>query len=83
MNHTKGTWKVSGDYVIAMQNIEDYVEICRNLASNADARLIAAAPNLLEACKLLLKTLLEAGYDPEISRVKEIADVAIAKAKKE
>lgn len=37
---------------------------------------------LLEACKLLLKTLLEAGYDPEISRVKEIADAAIAQAKK-
>ena len=38
--------------------------------------------DLLVACKLLLKTLLDAGYDPEISRVKEIAEAAIAKAKK-
>ena len=45
-------------------------------------RLVDSHDALLEACKLLLETLLEAGYDPEISRVKEIADAAIAQAEK-
>ena len=64
--------------------------ICRTFGkpktAEANAHLIASAPtlkqqrdDLLEACKLLLVTLLDAGYDPEISRVEEIAKAAIAK----
>lgn len=35
---------------------------------------------LVDACKLLMKTLLDAGYDPEISRVEELTKIVIAKA---
>ena len=38
-------------------------------------------PDLLAACELLLKTLLEAGYDPEIEEAVTTAKTAIAKAK--
>lgn len=38
--------------------------------------------DLLDACKLLLKTLLDAGYDPEISEVENIARQAIENAEK-
>ena len=52
MSHTKGEWRISGLYIISRQNKEDYIRICQNLSSDADARLIAAAPDLLEACKV-------------------------------
>lgn len=53
---------------------EDVGEILTQKVNSHDA--------LLEACKLLLRTLLENGYDPGISKVKEIAEAAIAQAEK-
>ena len=29
MEHTKGKLRVSGDYIISPQNVEDYITICR------------------------------------------------------
>ena len=43
---TKGTWRVSGRYVIAKQNEEDYIRICLILSSGVDTELIAFAPTL-------------------------------------
>jgi hypothetical protein len=65
--HTPGPWKAHtfapeigiGHYVTA--GIQDSIPICStdrcDLASTADAHLIAAAPNLLEACRKLRRQL--------------------------
>lgn len=54
-NWTKGEWAVNGLYIISRQNEEDYIRICQILSTDADARLIAAAPDLLKALKNLLE----------------------------
>ena len=62
--HTPGPWKVEGDSVYYIDGIEaDAINlICRcgdpsNERFAADAHLIVAAPDLLEACKGALKWL--------------------------
>ncbi len=53
-NHTKGPWRVSESGNDVEQDSEAGFGICAMYAdesSSANARLIAAAPELLEACK--------------------------------
>ena len=58
MEHTKGNWKEVGAFVMSENNS---VDICSTCSINclpleeqlANARLIAAAPNLLAACEEL------------------------------
>jgi hypothetical protein len=47
--------------------------------ANANARLIASAPELLEACKLALGEFKEMGYEPPRYKT-ELLEQAIAKA---
>jgi hypothetical protein len=51
MKHTPGPWAYDGlDRVIVKENVKDIAHMDRT-ASEADARLITAAPDLLEALK--------------------------------
>lgn len=61
LEHTKGPWKcgIMGKTVGVTVWRSDgeganYSRICRNIKSGQDALLIAAAPDLLEACKRAL-----------------------------
>ena len=87
--HTPGPWqaaitpsKVTGRLVWRSNGHGDgYVRICRNVASNADCTLIAAAPEMFEALQVLI-------LDPKINawlvendpKALEQASQAIAKA---
>ena len=57
MKHTKGPWRISDDHFIVADKGEKYQNICRlngmdrHEASEANAMLIAASPDLLEALK--------------------------------
>lgn len=64
MSHTKGKWKISKDGItIGVGSGKTYTQVCRiinpgfspNNREQADARLIAASPMLLEACKGITK----------------------------
>lgn len=59
-------------------------EICTGGSAEADARLIAAAPDLLEACRAA-REFLEDGYapdqiSPQEAMIREMLDAAIAEA---
>jgi len=57
--HTKGPWRYYGTNafaVVASANTENDVVIC-HLNDEANARLIAAAPELLNVCKFLLSAM--------------------------
>lgn len=84
---TKGTWKVSGRYVIAKQNIEDYVRICEIFTSDADAQLIASANNLkqqrddlLAACENVVKIKNKIYSLADVGKVIKQLEAAMAKA---
>ena len=61
--HTEGPWEVEKDGITVRQKrARDRQKICRpmevfmsRLEREANARLIAAAPELLEVCKLLVQ----------------------------
>ncbi len=66
MKHTKGPWKVTydgnwtvtgGDFTICHDNIDDHEK--RQEESYANAKLIAAAPELLDACTAILSRIYE------------------------
>ena len=80
--HTPGPWSVgdSIDGATVHNESELMVAFCRNLAFDlgecaANARLIAAAPELLEACQLAL--------DSDDRGVKDVLRTALAKARGE
>lgn len=88
--HTPGPWQMSGGrsrhdvyghmvgpdgYGVAIVAYSDR-KPGEHTASLADARLIAAAPRLLEALKLLLET--PPGYTPERDRAIAIAETLLA-----
>ena len=55
--HTPGPWVQSGDACIVGQDRKDVAYLTRNTMPNpelrANARLIAAAPDMLEACQII------------------------------
>jgi len=72
VSHTPGPWRLeeikmpNGETVInvlAQCENGDYYTIINHLdAMHADCKLIVAAPELLEACKIILSTLSNCGY---------------------
>lgn len=86
MPHTPGPWHVNNNFPWLVNGppeapgvIVDTKEHCDDEAE-ANARLIAAAPELLEACKMAL---LEDCYDFGASGAPEVIRAAIAKAQGE
>ena len=61
MKHTKGPWKLEDGNEIWNQNTRVATIVTSHpyheVNSSANARLIAAAPELLEACRRILETL--------------------------
>ena len=57
LTHTPGPWKAPASqfgYVMAIDNYGNPVTVC-SARSEADARLIAAAPDMLHALRLMLR----------------------------
>ena len=68
MKHTPGKWKLVGDQIVTDADLNYYTiaKICcptDNSPFHATARLIAAAPELLEASKYALKSLQGNNYE--------------------
>jgi hypothetical protein len=63
-------WRTDG-------NGEGYVRICRNIHSDADTHLIAACPDLYEACLELVRG---GSKDPSHSKAIEMAIAALERA---
>ena len=97
MSYTKGKWEINGGIIEVITDTRDYYEIHRiavvgtpnmqTIEDTANARLIAAAPTLLEACiyakerlEQLSTSEFEKGEDADI-RTK--IDLAIAQAESE
>lgn len=82
--HTPGPWEVNYRRVTPVNGKQDGTDdICHVYRDNmANARLIVAAPDLLEACKEMELFCRVHGLDhPIIAGVAETARAAIAKAK--
>lgn len=96
MAHTKGNWKVGRPGTVVSDKMDelpigkgyddtDYYGgflIAESIARNADAKLMAAAPDLLEACKAFAKLFRECDMRPEDEcyELADIIDEAIKKA---
>jgi hypothetical protein len=94
MKHTKGPWYVSGDEVCAdtdkgqaeLATVHDECEYQPRLPKEANARLMASAPEMLEALEELMDPSHTCGCDCTMSEpcpIGEKARAAIAKAKGE
>jgi hypothetical protein len=84
--HTPGSWEIDDNYIIS--SIDGiYYQICklsgRGDRTEANARLIAAAPELLAACEELLRVVYEGDWHTEVQPALDKAKVAIAKARGE
>lgn len=91
MNEFKGTpgpWRTSSAYGTCVIDssgrtllslVTNYVERNNVYADIADARLIAAAPEMLEALRQATQSMLDSGYSPN-SVVIQANNAAIAKA---
>ena len=87
--HTPGPWKYSHRGVYFYSNVHKYGETIAKCYGNnyqANARLIAAAPELLEACKIALQAINECDMEVGLFNAteQEITDklyAAIAQAK--
>ena len=51
--HTPGPWQQDGQY-IAAQGVDEYIVTCHGADGSANARLIAAAPELLAALRKIV-----------------------------
>ncbi|MFN7834823.1 MAG: hypothetical protein ACK5NY_03395 [Burkholderiaceae bacterium] len=86
IRHTPGPWEIDephqvwaesiGEYVAITAQIEDHETVPQDQAE-ANAKLIAAAPDLLEALKLIV---LADRWCPTGSKAEVLARAAIAKA---
>lgn len=92
MSHTKGEWQTV--FFKGMNELEIYVKvsggacICKILdrpkaEKEANARLIVAAPDLLEACERAHKYLCSSSKSDWDNIITPILENAIAKAKKD
>jgi len=89
MNYTKGPWKITlhmpkatleKDCISGVEFTIANIEFHRGEGINkANAQLIASAPELLEACKLLTSELVNGQNVPSLSCMEKIRQ-AIAKA---
>lgn len=95
MGHTTEPWAVDfngkGRFIVHGR-ADDRVNVCRvaeGVESQANAQLIAAAPELLEACKIASKCLdlvatlcggLTQGTDADTLAARRAMEIAIAKA---
>jgi len=75
MKHTPAPWNIKkGEYNYDVRD-EYNVPICYN-ATKTNAKLIAAAPELLEACKMMLEIIeaetLDEKYDGETECLRDI-----------
>lgn len=78
MAHTPGPWSVGDDQLVVWSDVITVAEARR---SRADARLIAAAPELLEVAKKLAAWESDPdGYGGDLAEIGCMARAAIAKA---
>ena len=86
MKHSKGNWKIGGKYmnVVITDNGEDFPKdtghndvayygghlIAESICKKADAQLISAAPDLLEALHVVYDANIDAPQIPEIVMIK-------------
>jgi hypothetical protein len=58
MKHTPGPWRNQNNVIVFGKDLNDPIaKICVSIYSKENARLIAAAPELLEACKAIINVL--------------------------
>jgi hypothetical protein len=87
--HTPGPWFAnllfSGAWQInsAESRIVANIPTSQSMPTEANARLIAAAPDLLAACKAALNRLLTDGYEPKHHGGEVLTDLQVAIAKVE
>lgn len=78
--YTPGQWEVAetseGYQVVACVTPTGHVVVARDVSDEADAHLIAAAPDLLEACRYIV----EAGENGDEIMAIEKARAAISRA---
>lgn len=87
-SHTPGPWVAKGRY-IGVENHMSYIAECRDYNGNwtnapiavANARLIAAAPELLHALELARDHLEVSNYEGKEDETLALINAAIAKAK--
>ena len=96
IKHTPGPWRISNDWITDSSSLESIAKIvgkdgpdCRMTDHDlANARLIAAAPALLEACKNIVAWLNDVGKTNKSrrgrvpSRLLDAIETAIALAEK-
>jgi hypothetical protein len=82
--HTPGPWRIQcGEFVVAdlddgIETVADTFSLVSNDRQQANARLIAAAPKLLKACKTLMGMFEDAGVTDTVGY--DMARKAIAEA---
>ena len=83
---TPGPWDVypldlrGGRYWSVKPGIHEAIDIHEDDNGEANARLIAAAPELLQACKAALISMIDDSYYQEFKPVIDTLEAAIAKA---
>lgn len=82
--HTPGTWRIgdAGHTVFGPPNDTPSPEIIAQRLKKANARLIASAPDLLEALKAVMLVGHAGTSDDEIEKAYKLGCKAIAKAEK-
>lgn len=79
MKHTKGPWRQHGEIINSDEREIAIIPNFKSKKDNANARLIAAAPDLLEVAKMSLDAI-KAMYGYQNSTLVEILEKVINKA---
>jgi hypothetical protein len=86
MSYTKGPWRVGKVQSVVgivvwrgdLPANTNHKRICRNVSNEDDARLIAAAPDLLEACERMLNS---TDYCDDMRPLMDAVRIAVQKAR--
>ena len=78
--HTPGPWQQGDGYNAHTTTVHIKSTLIAKAETEADARLIAAAPDLLEALKFLIDMDVAYQRGPRVEEAVEVAREAIAKA---